>query len=219
MSLFKKKNADNNVNYNKYFEEFLRFKDSKDRENEYEAMSMLYTQVYEFYKYKIKYQQLDIISEKLVLERRSGRYTSEKSKNNLTILIGMALALVPIYIQGFSELNVRYKAIISIVSVIGIFSMVVKDISKEIIRDKNRDAMFNVCLKVLDDIEKEMEAEAKLLMTNEVAATVQQEEKLKHMSQQANGNWNVEISVPSIINTIESVYKVGKFVRKVFRKG
>jgi hypothetical protein len=84
-------------------------------------------------------------------------------------------------------------------------------------------AFFNLCVNILDDIETDIKVESeKTLSNNEVAATVNQEEQpreiVRTIPNQANGNWNVQISTLSIIDTIECVYRAGKLLRKMFRK-
>jgi hypothetical protein len=76
---------------------------------------------------------------------------------------------------------------------------------------------------VLEDIEDKMKEEThKLILNDEVAATISQENKPQEqgrpISSQANGNWNIEISTLSIIDAIEGIYKVNKFISKKFRR-
>lgn len=158
MSVFSRK-KDEAVNYDKYLVEFSNFKDSIDRENEYKSMVKLYEETYNFYIRKIKEDNLNINAEKLLLERRIGKYNSEKSKANINIIVGVFCALVPIYIQGFIDLNQKYKALITMGAVIVTYISFMRDFGKDIINDKNKDVMYNVCLKTLNDIEKEFESQ------------------------------------------------------------
>jgi hypothetical protein len=222
MGLFNRKKKDTDIlDYNNYLSEFTRFKDSVDKINEYDAIRKLYDEIFNFYKNKINDKRFDIKIEKLLLERRMGKYNSEKSKAGIAMVIGLFCALVPIYVQGFVELSTKYRALIYIGSVIMIFYTIYHEFGKDVIEDKNKDVMYNVSLKVLADIEKEVSLGKLNSVNEEVAVTLEEEEKKEDIKQgngNYSGNWNVDIHLPSIVSTFEDVYKVVKFINKLIKK-
>lgn len=87
-----------------------------------------------------------------------------------------------------------------------------------------KSGFYEWCLNLLDKYENgKFDIDDDVNKTlNQIAATVEQEEQLdspvKPNYNQTNGNWNITISTPSIIDNIESIYKLGKFIKKMFRK-
>ncbi len=82
-------------------------------------------------------------------------------------------------------------------------------------------SFYKLCLNILEDLESELKRvqlinnEVATQYISEIAATKEIEAQ---SAGQVNGNWNVEISTLSVIDAIESIYRVGKFVRKMFTR-
>jgi hypothetical protein len=122
-----------------------------------------------------------------------------------------------LYVQGFIELNLKYKAVIYIGSALGIFIMIARELGKDTIKDKNKDVMYNICLKVLDDIENEVKVEAEAMILNdEIAATVTGNEK--HKQYISEGNFNISIGLPDVVSVAHGVLRGVRFVGEIFKK-
>jgi hypothetical protein len=81
-------------------------------------------------------------------------------------------------------------------------------------------SMLNICIKVLDDIEKEMTSGISNLCDKEIAATFEElpKEQVKHISNQSNGNWSITISETNLFEMAKGTYKAVKFIGKLFKK-
>jgi len=170
----KKKNRKDT--YQSYLEEFIEFKNNNNKENEYKSISKLYNEINMYYTNRIKNGQLDIKVEKLLLERRIGKYNGQGFNSSISFLLGGALLAIPIMNQALTEaisemlkglsmkLNCgflselsNFKYGISVFIIVVILCFLVKDIGKDMTEDKNYAVMLNICLKVLEDIEKDLE--------------------------------------------------------------
>lgn len=133
----------------------------------------------------------------------------------IAVEISIGITLLPNMYNGIDKIII--SGVLMIVFLIGII-VLCNTISKYGKHVK----LYNVTLKVLDDIDMELKEKIEPLYAEEESVTVQNEEQsqkqVKPVSQQANGNWNITISAPSIIDTVESIYKIGKFAKKTFRK-
>ncbi len=138
----------------KYINIFDDFQKASYKEKDYNNFNSLYNHILGFYLLKIKNDKMDIKIEKMIIEKRIGKYSSESSKFSITFLIGIASALLPLYIQSFVELNNRNKAVVMLCLVCFSFFMIVKSIGKDINHDKDKDIVYNVSIKVLEELDK-----------------------------------------------------------------
>jgi hypothetical protein len=187
-----------------------------------ETYSDLYDEIYKYYKPKIEKQEIDITKERIFLEAKAGKYKGFASNFNMQLVIVLFTMLLTSFMQftGSTVLN-KYSGVVGFMISSLMFLYIFRDIFKE--NSNEKEVICNISLKVLEQIEKEtISINKKVTIKDEVAATVHEVEQpknqVKPISHQTNGNWNVEINMPSIIDAMASIYKVGKFVRKTFRK-
>lgn len=230
----KKNNNDENL-YKECLSLFSETKLNTTEKYDHDNIVKLIDEIRKFYKDKLDRKEISIQAERIRLEASIGKYSTNYSKNVTSLFIGMLSALCVLFIDKIGVFNdTKIQNISSYLS--GPVIILIKLLSFLLIIlylmkltgdrytkiEKKLSIINNIKLQVLEDIEKEIEIKNKKeIINNEVAATVQKEqpkELIRPISQQTNGNWNVEINVPSIVDTFASIYKVGKFVTKKFRK-
>ncbi|WP_160678737.1 hypothetical protein [Clostridium sp. C8-1-8] len=209
MKILKRSKKKNEAfDYNKYISEFIDFKDSIDKNNEYVALNNLYSEIYKFYKGRMQENDFDISIERILLEKRAGKYNGEKYKANISIMLGFFCALTPVYIQGFVELNPSNKAIIYILSTLVAFGVVYRELSKSVDSDKGKDVVYNVSLKVLSCIEKEIELK-------KVKGYNKAEAKVEDINSDVNSKSGIN---PIVLEIAATLLDKDSIVRRIFRK-
>jgi hypothetical protein len=214
----RKKDNDKPVVYNT--NRYLRdFDIHINKDNEKKHYSDMYDHVRQTYESEILKNKNFIHHERVRLQAKTGKYNvMPKTINiNLVILaIGFFINTITLALSQTS-LESFYKSLsIYAVAFIG-YGMLLFGVYKNI--NESDTSVFDLALQVLDDLEKEVESGYKdLVLNSEVAATVQPQEQSGHLSNQSNGNWNIEINTLSLIDIIEGIYKSGKLIKKIFRK-
>lgn len=220
MSWFRKKNKDEEIVFDskKYLKEFDKHLSKKDERKYYNDM---YDYVRKLYEDEISKDKNFIYHERVRLQAKTGKYSvMMKNVNTNLIILGLGFFANTITL-AFSVSNYKSEAKFYIIFAIGFiaYSMILAGVYKNY--EENSTFIFDLALQVLDDIEKRPKINNESTVIDEVAATIDTEEQskpVKPSSQQANGNWNVEINMLSIMDAVGAVYKVGKAAKKMFRK-
>lgn len=239
MSWIKKKEKIKEINIFKECSKAFEKETSMDTDDKkYQEARELYSEIRKYYLAKYKKDEYYLKVEKVRLEQQLGKYTSDIVNHNINLYIGIFSALVAllmesigifdvIKISAFSDdINSSLNNLLKVVTFLVIlFSLIYSITSDKTTKSQNEKVILgNIKLKVLEDIEKENELKSKKAVAyNDVAATVQNDENqpkelLKPNSNQANGNWNVEFHIPSVIETVIGIYGVSNLFKKIFGK-
>jgi hypothetical protein len=184
-------------------------KNSNEENKELENIKSLYNNIREYYIKKIDSDENFIIYEKIRLEKSLGKYT--KNTLGITLNIGAIIfsVLVTLFIESMGIFDrVNISMFIEIVNVIlnclikvGVFFFMIfvfthTYVDKNVKKDRNEEILNNIRLKVLNDIEREIEIEDK----NEVFESSNTKTEYKFIKEVA-----VSAGVGSIFNVISNV--------------
>lgn len=130
------------------------FQSTQERENK--EIDDLYNHIREAYRIKFNNDEIKIKIEKMNIERNIGRYQGALRKNGLTLFIGILGIMIQLMLPEFLRmLNINNPAVNFII--MGIFIVwFISNIGKDFDKQRPRDLMNFVALKVLDDMENEI---------------------------------------------------------------
>ncbi|KZL88782.1 hypothetical protein [Clostridium magnum] len=179
------------------------------QEKESKEVEELYTHIKESYKLRFKDNQIKIKIEKINLERNIGKYQGALRKHGLTFLIGilgvMIQLLLPEFLKMFGINNSSLNFAVMFICLIFFMSAVGKDFDKE----RPKDLMKFIALKVLEDIEKE---------TNENKARQEKEanreRSIEQIKQHIDSNNVIKNTVLPVIAEIAATTVVKKGILK-----
>lgn len=162
--------GENEINFNsKHIQLFDEFQQSKYKMKEYLEFKILYHHIMDFYAKKISSGKIDIKIEKLVLESKLGKYEGENLKFNSSLFVGISCALATLYIQSLVEVTAENRALFMLVFIIVAFSVIFTLSKRNITKNKDKDNVYNVSVKVLEYIEKNLDLKNE---TNEIIEEV-----------------------------------------------
>lgn len=228
--------------YNSLFNE--RFKDRYEKliYNKNSTEEQLYDEIYlnldQIYNNTMqdKVNRKKVYNKEVITLEGKLKYLEQTSNNQsivfyvalLTLIGGLLSVVTNIYVA--LKINpIAYEGIIVgyFIAFFGIF-LYIKLSDKSSFDRGTRVTFYSINLSIVRKIYQEKNDEdikissnEKVIIEDEAATTQDEKQKkglLRNMSKQANGNWNVEINIPSIIGTVQSVYSVVKFARIIFRK-
>ncbi|ERI90980.1 hypothetical protein HMPREF1982_03542 [Clostridiales bacterium oral taxon 876 str. F0540] len=164
---------------------------------------------------------------KLITERNKMQHLYDNTYffdgNNLFVGVISIVAsfLIGRYAQNGTETQIG--GIVLFLEAILIGSIVIMVVTKrDMVSYTEKKAFYNLCLRILDDIEKEIEPKNQIRKENDEVSvgieTENQRKLAKPSSGQTNGNWNVEINMLSLLDAVGAIYKVSKIAKKMFRK-
>lgn len=151
---------------------------------DHDDIVMLKDKIEKDYRVKIKNNEIDIAAEKIRLEEAIGKYNTKVMEFSANLLIAMLAGIFGAFIQSIGVFNFIPKIkwlsnstndLISNVGKVVIFVIMIYFLAKSFVgkdskKDKINSVVNNIKLKVLEQIEKEMEKE-KLTAIDEVAVT------------------------------------------------
>lgn len=155
-----KRNNNKNVDYDKYYRKYDEiFKEHiGDRQN-YTYYNKLYGEIRFEYKRLIKEGSMNINVERSRLESKIGK----SSENSLSISSGFIIFAISIFasgvIQAISLSNYENKATFILVITITFYISTLAFVTTNFGKKNEKDFVFNICLRVLEDIEKQVEQE------------------------------------------------------------
>lgn len=158
---------------NKYIKLFNEFQNDEYKKKEYHEFKTLYKCIRDYYIENISKKEIDGKIERAVLEKKLGRYNGQSYQLNSSLMIGLVCSLLPLYLQSFVQFSDKYKALLMLSSVVIAFITIVKSIGKDLTHDRDKDTVFDLSVKILDEIEKEGDKNCEIL--REVAAESNQE--------------------------------------------
>jgi hypothetical protein len=234
----KNKKMDTRTSVFNYCQEMFDAEKNKSQDDlDFNSAKKLYVDLKKYYLEKIKQDDKFINIERIRLQQELGNYTRDFVNTNITFYITFLSALGALLLQDIGlfdkikitsfteEINSSLSLFLKIIAFFAILGYLTYQMNfdKSSKTEKRKTILNNIKLKVLEDIEKEINTVAgKNTVNSEVAAAVQQEERsrdqVRHTSNQTNGNWNVEISTLSIIDTLVGIYGIGKFAKRLFKK-
>jgi hypothetical protein len=186
---------------------------SEDTESR-KICSDIYDEAYSYYEPKIRNKEISIEKERVALESKAGKYKGFVTNFNMQLMIIPFASVLTALIQFIgTTVQAKYSALVSLVFSSLTFIYLIREISKD--NSNQKELVYNICLKVLEDIEKQIKSENERLVANgEVAAAIQKlDENLnKRISDLAAG-----ISISDAFTTANSVFTAIKFVRSVFK--
>lgn len=191
----------------------------EDEEN-YKHYEDLYKEIRETYEDKIKKKQIDINVERVRLKTHTGKYnTFIKSFHGNIIILAMS-TLINSIIVGYSVSD--YSSISKFLIIFGCGILFCSFLIFTIYKTVNNDDGFvkDLCLQVLDDIEKELMLNNSTIASEEAAATTEvtyPKEQAKQHTNSNNGNWSVNISSTSFVDMVEGTYKAFKFISRLVK--
>jgi len=163
----------------KDYEELIKNFDDNSKspyDKDYNNVLKLYYHIKNYYKRKIVIGEIDIIIEKVRLEKNIGKYESSLTNLNTTVITGLLCIFIQfIFIEGakLTRYNNSFVTFSLTVIMMYIFFSVITKQSK---KDKYNDLLNYISLKVLEELEKEQSRDHMTL--SEVAASKVEEDKL-----------------------------------------
>lgn len=184
-------------------------KNSNEEDKELENIKSLYNNIREYYIKKIDSDENFIIYEKIRVEESLGEYTKNTLGINLNMfaIVFSVLATLCIESMGiFDKVNISIfidlvNIILNSIIKVGIFVFMIFiyahiSVDKNTKKDRNKEILNNIRLKVLNDIEREIEIEDK----NEVFESSNTKTEYKFIKEVA-----VSTGLGSIFNVISNV--------------
>jgi hypothetical protein len=197
-----------------YLNLFDKFTNDTKQRNKY---SDLYDEIYKHYEPKIRNNEISATKERIILEAEAGKYKGFATNFNMQLVIIPFTAMLTGLTQFIgSAVQAKYSAAVSLVVSSLMFVYIIREILKD--NSNEKELICNICLKVLDDIEKELKGESERVIKNdEVAAIVQSEEEevKQHISE---GNFNINISLQDVASVTYGIFRGVRHIRKMFWK-
>lgn len=191
-------------------------------DQEYDYFKKLYSQIKEQYLEKLNDENFNIEVEKTRLESKAGKMVGNLTLITINIGILAIIILAAGLIQTSSSMDSIYKVLIAALSILAVAGSIYFTV---LLDRKSRDLEYlsHLCLKVLDDIEKDQNK--KKLETNttaeEVASTTEDQKEnsqIRHLSNSNNGNWSVYVSSTSFVDIVKGTYKAVKYLKRLIQK-
>lgn len=179
--------SDNNI-----FKQCLNLFRINKNEKGYIEASNLYNEVKEYYKLKLRDENFNLVVEKIRLESIVGKFDNNIKNFSINYLNSFMFVIITLYLEGIKlfEFQLKWFPNDNVNSILTIFSkgilfMLIIYITQKIIfskgtkKERNDEVLNNVKLKVLEEIEKEMnyKSECKLNKYNEVAVELDKDNK------------------------------------------
>lgn len=178
--------------------------------NEYKNIKDTYYKLKEFYKKKIKHKEIETQIEKIRLEKKLGRYEGKVIQFNSAFVCAFCSSILIVIIQVMLQIyNNKNSALIgelfTLFTLLILFIYIIYDFTKDSTKQKPKDLIIFISLKVLDDIEKEMQQQ-------EIKDKAEADKKDKHeLIQQCLSNKD-KINMRTINNTLDIVADVTKVI-------
>lgn len=165
--------------YEKIMSEFKSDIVNNKTTEQYNDINKGYKAIKKYYEDKYKNEEFDIKIEKIRIERNLGIHHNDMTSFGLTYfvtIIGVIFYFVfQFIINAFDKYNNSLKMVATVFFLGGMFYTVMSVVGKEITKDKPRNLMLNISLKVLKDIEKEEVKKLDIQQRIEQYANVQDE--------------------------------------------
>lgn len=196
-----------------YLLEFKNYMKNEAKEQGYKEIDSLYKEIKQYYKEKTKDENFDLKIERIQLEKDLGKFEGTMSNLNMALFIGLITAVFPSYLEAFGIFSDRGNAISSIVSFAFFCIILMLQFKNPFKKDKRKEIVLSVSLKVLDDIESENK-EKEIRMREESERISNQQ-----MLQQLNDPKRVvkNIAMSALEEVAVGLVKEDGLVRKMFR--
>ncbi|MBM7869254.1 hypothetical protein JOC70_000723 [Clostridium pascui] len=216
------KRSKNNIEnyYEKLKNEFTSYTNEVSLK-EYNDIEKIYNDIREYYKEKIKNKEINLSVEKIRLERSLGKHSGAGFSYSIAFIIAIAGGIFSSIIQQIIkivEMENNFKTsgiVISIFVLLGVYLYAIFALGKDLNKYKPRDVMLNISLKVIEELEKEMN-ENKAIQEKEVNREKTIEQIKQHIDS-ANTIKNTVLPVMAEIAATSIVRKgiISKLIRKM----
>jgi hypothetical protein len=197
-----------------YLNLFDKFNNDTKQRNKY---SDLYNEIYKHYEPKIRNNEISVTKEKIILEAEAGKYKGFATNFNMQLVIIPFTAMLTGLTQFIgSAVQAKYSAAMSLVVSSLMFVYIIREILKD--NSNEKELICNICLKVLDDVERELKDKTERVVQNDEVAAYVQSEKEKTKPHISDGNININISLQDVVSVAHGIFRGVKVVRKVFWK-
>jgi hypothetical protein len=208
--LSRKKKKRENL-YEKYRLEFNDYINSQSKQTEYEQYNRIYDEIKKCYREKINSKEIDIKIERIQLEDNLGRYIGEFPKFGANYIIALTCALLPVYLQVSGIFDPKINKVLMILVIFGFLAFGIRSIAKSVDKDKPKGVVYNISLKVLDDLEAELK--------EEIEKAYIEAERLEKLELNNKTHLLNDIILSSIVEVAaSSMFKKDGLLRKMFRK-
>lgn len=191
MILLRKK-KDKESDYVKILAEFNSDMCNIKTANQYYNIKKSYRYIKTYYENKIKNKDFDINIEKFRVERNLGIQPNKMLSFSIDYYVAFIGIIFYFIFQSLIVYFDKYSKEIGMViaSLLAILYLIARTIGKDIIRDKPRNLMLNISLRVLEDLEKEI-TEVKFNKINQIT---QDEVAVTNIKDAGNDNPKLKIT-------------------------
>lgn len=169
MSLFKREENQNERTYKECLDLFNNSKDNEQDKNEHDDIIVLYKEIKNHYEKKIELNEININAERIRIERDLGKYSANYANIMMNLSIGLISGLFVLFFDK-TDIFDAFKLtsvpaiiaepliiLLKVVTFLIILYVILKSTNDKSVRiNKNTSIIYNISLKVLDDIEKEI---------------------------------------------------------------
>lgn len=172
-------------------------------------INKIYIEVREYYINKRRKEKFDIKIEKIRIEQNLGSFFNNFTAYNMAFYIAVFGSLFYFMIQTILSYidtgNKIFDSVLSLMVLLGFLFFITKEIDKSIQKDKPRNFMLNISLKVLEDIENE--DANKLSKSKEDADKLEKQQRLEQY-----------INRGKVISNFVAFSEIAVGLSKVFKK-
>ncbi|WP_139904797.1 hypothetical protein [Clostridium thermarum] len=191
-------------------------------DQEYDYFKKLYTQIKEQYLEKLKDENFSIEVERARLKSKAEKMVGNSTLITINIGILAIIILAAGLMQAFSSMDSIYKVVIAAFSILAVAGSIYFTVLHDK-KSRELEYLCHLCLKVLDDVEKEQNKIAVQTNTTaeEVASTTEEHNEnsqFRHLSNSNNGNWSVYVSSTSLVDIVKGTYKAVKYLKRLIQK-
>lgn len=186
-------------------QEYLEFQNDKLKEVNRKSFAQIYGNLKVDYQGELEKCSNDkefIDSEKTRLEIKLGRHEGSYAKEFFSLFMGMILALFTVYITENNTFGGNFNSIIKAIVFLILLFILSIIILPDIKRHSHQDRITFIALKVLYDLEKEMELKGSIDFKEEVVVTKDEENTTKEKEQDKkckNKLVNITLNTKNII--------------------
>lgn len=145
----------NKNNSNKIIDEFNKYNSPKELEK-YEELKNVYSKIRAYYEAKVINNEVDLKIEKIRLERNLGKQLGASITYIIAFGISILGALMSVLIQETLKIVNSHYWILTFLVIGALYFFIMRSIGNEAEKARPRDIMLNISLKVVEELEKEI---------------------------------------------------------------
>ena len=199
--MFGKKNKNS---YDKILKQFNQY-NSAEELKKYDELKSVYEEIRRFYEKKFNDNAIELKIEKIRIERNLGKQFGVSIGYIITFGISIMGAIISISIQETLKNISPHYWILNFIVIISLYFLIMSSIGKEAEKARPRDIMLNISLRVIEELEKEIN-ENKMKQNEEA----NRKELFRQISQYIDSSNMIKNIMPPVVAEIAATTELKK---------